>query len=432
MADFETIAFDSKAAAEARKKEMEEITEKLDAGVKAVYEGEGYKKYLNVCAKLPRYSVNNQILIMMQNPDATMCQSFEKWKEMGRFVKRGEKGIRVIAPDPYKIERQQDKLDATGKPILDKDGETVKEVVEIKVNAFKPVSTFDISQTEGESVPTISVIDLIGSTDLYDTLTKAIQEAIGVPVTFEQIKSGAKGYYVVEDNRIAIQEGMSEEQTLKTLLHGVGHAALHSREMRDRNGKNKSEDQKVCEAESIAYVVCQHYGIDTSEYSFDHVGGWSEGKEVPELKASLGTIRRAASEMIMKIDETVAALVKDQDITKTDDIEAWHAAHETEIPFDDGLGDRPAGYAEVTLALDEDNLKPDMSHESTKDAEAEKCENQPDAKDKPEQKDDRTKEHKREVKERASVKKQLAAGKEKAAKEVRSKKEVTKSIGEAI
>ena len=153
MADFDKSKFDPKAAAEARKQEMDQMAQKLEAGVKDVFQGENYKAYLDFCAKMPRYSINNQILIMMQKPDATMCQSFTGWKEMGRFVKKGEKGIRVMAPAPYKMEREQDKLGNDGKPVLDKDGEPVKEVVEVKVNAFKPVSTFDISQTEGEPVP---------------------------------------------------------------------------------------------------------------------------------------------------------------------------------------------------------------------------------------------------------------------------------------
>ena len=186
--------FDPKAAAEARKKEMDEITAKLETGVKDIFQGDNYKKYLDFCAKLPRYSVNNQILIMLQKPDATMCQSFTGWKEMGRFVKKGEKGIRVLAPSPYKVEREQDKLDASGNPVLNSDGEPVKETVEMKVNAFKPVSTFDISQTEGEPVPQFGVDELTGSVEGYATLMAAIKQASPVPITFEQIDSGAKGY----------------------------------------------------------------------------------------------------------------------------------------------------------------------------------------------------------------------------------------------
>lgn len=196
MADFDKSTFDPKAAAEARKKEMDQMAEKLEAGVKDIFQGENYKAYLDFCAKMPRYSVNNQILIMMQKPNATMCQSFTGWKEMGRFVKKGEKGIRVMAPAPYKMEREQDKIGADGKPVLDKDGEPVKEVVEIKVNAFKPVSTFDISQTDGEPVPRLGVDELTGSVEGYATLMEAIKQASPVPISFENIETGAKGSYI--------------------------------------------------------------------------------------------------------------------------------------------------------------------------------------------------------------------------------------------
>lgn len=196
MADFDKSTFDPKAAAEARKKEMDQMAQKLEAGVKDVFRGENYKAYLDFCAKMPRYSVNNQILIMMQKPNATMCQSFTGWKEMGRFVKKGEKGIRVMALTPYKMEREQDKIGADGKPVLDQDGETVKEVVEIKVNAFKPVSTLDISQTDGEPVPRLGVDELTGSVEGYATLMEAIKQASPMPISFESIESGAKQSYI--------------------------------------------------------------------------------------------------------------------------------------------------------------------------------------------------------------------------------------------
>ena len=296
MADFDKSKFDPKAAAEARKAEMEEITTKLEKGVKDIFSSDNYKEYLNFCAKLPRYSVNNQILIMLQKPDATMCQSFTGWKDMNRFVRKGEKGIRILAPAPYKMQKEQDKTDASGKAVLDKDGEPVKETVEITVNAFKPVSTFDISQTEGEPVPTVGVSELTGSVEGYEALLAAIKEVVPVPISFEQIDSGAKGYFHLEENRIVVQEGMSEAQTVKTLLHEASHQALHSREAMEQSGDKKSKNQKECEAESVAYVVCQHYGIDTSDYSFAYVATWSADKEVPELKASLDTIRRTAAD----------------------------------------------------------------------------------------------------------------------------------------
>ena len=343
---YDTSTFDPKAAAEARKAEMEEITTKLEKGVKDIFTTDGYKDYLNFCAKLPRYSVNNQILIMLQRPDATMCQSFTNWKEMNRFVRKGEKGIRILAPAPYKMQKEQDKMDASGRPVLDKDGEPMKETVEVTINAFKPVSTFDISQTEGDPVPTVGVAELTGSVEGYETLLEAIKEAVQVPISFEQIDSGAKGFYHLEDNRIVIQEGMSEAQTVKTLLHEASHQALHSREAMQASGEQKSKNQKETEAESVAYVVCQHYGIDTSDYSFAYVATWSADKEVPELKASLDTIRRTASDLIVKIDEKVQA------ITSVKDVEQFIAAHGEELPFDNPEVDQPAGFIKIEPPVD--------------------------------------------------------------------------------
>lgn len=343
---YDTSTFDPKAAAEARKAEMEEITSKLEKGVKDIFDGANYQQYLNFCAKLPRYSVNNQILIMMQKPDATMCQSFTNWKEVNRHVRKGEKGIRILAPAPYKMQKEQEKVDASGKTVLDKDGEPVKETVEVTINAFKPVSTFDVSQTEGEPIPSPGVDELTGSVEGYETLLAAIKEVVPVPISFEQIDSGAKGFYHLEENRIVVQEGMSEAQTVKTLLHEASHQALHSKEAMDSAGEKKSKNQKETEAESVAYVVCQHYGIDTSDYSFPYVATWSADKEVPELKASLDTIRRTASELIVKIDEKV------QTLTTVKEMDQFMEAHGEELPFDNPEADRPVGYIKIEPPVD--------------------------------------------------------------------------------
>lgn len=327
--DFDKTTFDPKAAAEARKAEMDEMAVKLEKGVKDIFEGDNYKDYLNFCAKLPRYSVNNQILIMLQKPDATMCQSFSGWKEVNRFVKKGEKGIRIMAPSPYKKEVEQDKLDASGNPVIGANGEPVKETVEITVNAFKPVSTFDISQTEGDPVPVFCAEELTGDVDGYEKILEAIKETVPVPIAFEEIASGAKGYFHLEDNRIAVQEGMSEAQTVKTIIHEAAHAALHSRDAMSASGEQKSRNQKETEAESVAYIVCKHFGIDTSDYSFGYLATWSADKEVPELKSSLDTIRRAASDMIVKLEDKL------RETETFKDVEAFLEAHGDEIPFAD-------------------------------------------------------------------------------------------------
>lgn len=404
---YDTSTFDPKAAAEARKAEMEEITSKLEKGVKDIFDGANYQQYLNFCAKLPRYSVNNQILIMMQKPDATMCQSFTNWKEVNRHVRKGEKGIRILAPAPYKMQKEQEKVDASGKTVLDKDGEPVKETVEVTINAFKPVSTFDISQTEGEPIPTPGVDELTGSVEGYETLLAAIKEVVPVPISFEQIDSGAKGFYHLEENRIVLQEGMSEAQTVKTLLHEASHQALHSKEAMDSAGEKKSKNQKETEAESVAYVVCQHYGIDTSDYSFTYVATWSADKEVPELKASLDTIRRAASELIVKIDEKV------QTLTTVKEMDQFMEAHGEELPFDNPEADRPVGYIKIEPPVDFGKDEPERPIKLS----VEKADKEPE---------------KKAEKKKTSVKEKLKAEKAKSAKTKSPKKTAEKDMREAI
>ena len=392
---------------ESREKQAEqfkEITDKLEQGVSDVFSSDNYKQFLDTMAKFPRYSVNNNILIMMQKPDAQMCQSFTGWKEMGRFVKKGEKGIKILAPAPYTIQREQTKLDDRGNPMLDKDGEPIMESVEIKVNAFKVVSTFDVSQTEGKELPTLGVDELTGGVDGYGTFMEALKEVCPVPMTFENIEGGAKGFYSQTEKRIAIQEGMSEAQTVKTAIHEMAHQKLHAIE---NNGPKQTRGSKEVEAESVAYTVCQHYGIDTSDYSFSYVAGWSEGKEMPELKASLDTIRRAASEMITAIDEKVEELVAQ----KTQ--EQIAAVPESAKP---DTVDRKEELAELLKATVE-KVSADTKKEDKTVGEL-----------KPEK---RTVEKKVPSKKK-SVKKQIAEKKEKSEKTAKTKKTETKDLGEAI
>ena len=295
-----------------RADELHQITDKLEKGVKDVFQSDKYKQFLNVMAKFPRYSVNNTMLIMMQRPDAQLCQSFTGWKQMGRYVKKGEKGISILAPAPYKIEREQTKLDEKGRPVFDADGEPVKEKVEVTIRAFKVVKTFDLSQTDGKELPTIGSSELVGNIEGYPKLLQALQEISPVPVSFELIDGDAKGFYHLEDKKIVVQDGMSEVQTIKTLLHEMAHEKLHDKD-NVPEAKDISRNGKEVEAESVAYVVCQHYGINTSDYSFSYVAGWSEGKETPELKASLDKIRQTASEFIYQIDQKMEVLMADKD-----------------------------------------------------------------------------------------------------------------------
>ena len=389
---------------EKQAEQLKEITDKLEQGVSDVFSSDNYKQFLDTMAKFPRYSVNNNILIMMQKPDAQMCQSFTGWKEMGRFVKKGEKGIKILAPAPYTIQREQTKLDDRGNPMLDKDGEPIMESVEIKVNAFKVVSTFDVSQTEGKELPTLGVDELTGGVDGYGTFMEALKEVCPVPMTFENIEGGAKGFYSQTEKRIAIQEGMSEAQTVKTAIHEMAHQKLHAIE---NHGPKQTRGSKEVEAESVAYTVCQHYGIDTSDYSFSYVAGWSEGKEMPELKASLDTIRRAASEMITAIDEKVEELVTQK--TQEQIAEVPESAKPDIV-------DRKEEMAELLKATVE-KVSADTKKEDKTVGEL-----------KPEK---RTVEKKVPSKKK-SVKKQIAEKKEKSEKTAKTKKTETKDLGEAI
>lgn len=340
-----------------RADELHQITDKLEKGVKDVFQSDKYKQFLNVMAKFPRYSVNNTMLIMMQRPDAQLCQSFTGWKQMGRYVKKGEKGISILAPAPYKIEREQTKLDEKGRPVFDADGEPVKEKVEVTIRAFKVVKTFDLSQTDGKELPTIGPSELVGNIEGYPKLLQALQEISPVPVSFELIDGDAKGFYHLEDKKIVVQDGMSEVQTIKTLLHEMAHQKLHDKD-NVPEAKDISRNGKEVEAESVAYVVCQHYGINTSDYSFSYVAGWSEGKETPELKASLDKIRQTASEFIYQIDQKMEVLMADKDQVQE--------SAKTSSPFTQELmdkiteGAKDLGFIPVVSETQEKTANPEL------------------------------------------------------------------------
>lgn len=295
---------------EMKKAELKEITDRLEQGVADIFSSDRYKEMLNMIAKFPEYSANNSLLILLQKPEAQLCQSYTGWKNMERYVKKGEKGIKILAPTPYTVQKEVPKLDMNGKQIVDKDGEPVMETKEFKVTGFKVVNTFDISQTEGKELPSIGVDELTGDVHNYGELIQVLVDICPVPIAFEQIQGGAKGYYHQVEERIAIQEGMSEVQTVKTALHEMAHQKLHAHQEKDQK---QTRNSKEVEAESVAYTVCQHYGIDTSDYSFSYVVGWSKGKETPELKASLETIRRTAAEIIHAIDVKMQELWIDKD-----------------------------------------------------------------------------------------------------------------------
>ena len=304
------------ADAKSEKQKVQEITEKLEQGIKELFESEKYKTYLNTMSKFHNYSFNNTMLIAMQKPDATLVAGFKAWqKNFDRHVKKGEKGIRILAPAPYKIKEEQEKLDpVTGEIMLDKNGMPITEEVEIKIPAFRVVPVFDVSQTDGKELPDIGVNELSGSVEDYEDFMQALTEVSPVPITYEEIDGEAKGYFHTTDHRIAIQEGMSQSQTVKTAIHEVAHAKLHDREQNQDIDAvlDKDRNTKEVEAESVAYTVCQHFGIDTSDYSFGYIAGWSSDRDMKELKSSLDTIRKTASELITGIEDRLAELQKDR------------------------------------------------------------------------------------------------------------------------
>ena len=286
-----------------REDRLKELTEQLTDGVKAVRSSDEYRKLLEVMAKFPNYSVNNCILIAMQKPNATLCQGFNGWKKMGRYVKKGEKGIRIIAPNPFKTKKKETKLDENGKPVLDAQGKPEKEEKEIQLMSFKVETTFDISQTEGKDLPSLGVEELKGSVDKFNVLMDVLKDISPVPIGFEDIKSGAKGYYQVAEKRIAIQKDMSELQTLKTCIHEMAHSMLHA-DVPANYGKNRKE----LEAEGTASIVLNYMGYDTSEYSYPYLSGYSTDEDLKELKKSLGIIRDTSSKIITKIEERLEGI----------------------------------------------------------------------------------------------------------------------------
>ena len=283
---------------------VKEITARLEQGVQAIFDSDRYKEFLTAMSKFHDYSLNNTILIAMQG--GNLVKGYSQWqKEFDRHVKKGEKGIKIFAPAPYKVKKLVDKIDPeTRKPMLDREGKVVKEEKEITVPAFKVITVFDISQTEGKEFPDLSVKPLLADVEQYEDFFAALEKASPVPIAFEQITNGANGYFSLTDKRIAIKEGVSELQAVKTAIHEIAHAKLHDVDLNAPLEEQNRIDRRSREvqAESVAYTVCQHFGLDTSDYSFGYVAGWSSGKEMTELKASLETIQETAKELITEIE----------------------------------------------------------------------------------------------------------------------------------
>ena len=314
---------------------MKEITDRLETGIQELFESDRFRAYLDTMARFHNYSFNNTILIAMQG--GQLVAGYNKWRdEFHRNVKKGEKGIKIFAPAPYKVKKDVPKLDAQGQPVKDKDGNTVTEQKEVQVPAFKIVSVFDVSQTEGEPLPSLGVKELTGSVEQYQDFFKALEQTSPVPMGFEDIPGGSHGYYHLTEKRIAIQEGMSELQTLKTAIHEIAHSKLHAIDPEAPATDRPDSRTREVQAESVAYTVCQHYGLDTSDYSFGYVAGWSSGRDLKELKASLETIRATAHELITTIDGHLAELQQQRQAKQEQTVEA-PAAQAAEQPNQDSV-----------------------------------------------------------------------------------------------
>ena len=323
------------------KDRMREIVDSIENGIKELFESDKYRKYLATMSRFHRYSVNNTMLIYMQRPDATHVAGFNKWRDQfGRNVLKGEKGIRIIAPTPYKKKVEEIKTDPeTNAPVLDADGKAIIEEKEIRIPMFKVVSVFDVSQTAGKPLPQLAA-DLSGNVQQYEVFMEALRRASPVPIEIKPVARDTDGFFSIKAQSITIRAGMSEVQTVCAAVHEIAHAKLHDYEHMTEladDGKTilvpgeKSRNTEEVEAESISYAVCQYYGIETGENSFGYIATWSKGKELPELKASLETINRTASGLITDIDRNFKALMKERGLDKEPESLAAEPAQEITV-----------------------------------------------------------------------------------------------------
>ena len=344
------------------KQRVQELTDKLEQGLQDLFNSDSYRNYLATMSKFHNYSFNNTLLIAMQKPDATLVAGYKAWqKNFERHVNKGEKAIRILAPAPYKIKEERDKIDpVTQELLLDKDGNPQKEEVEITIPAFRAVSVFDVAQTDGKPIPELAAKELLSDVEEYQDMIRAVEAISPVPIELEEIAGDSKGYYDREAKRIAVQENMSESQTLKTMIHEVAHSKLHSKEVEQDEQMKKDRNTKEVEAESIAYTVCQHFGVDTSDYSFGYIAGWSSGRDTKELRASMDTIRRTASELITGIEEQLQELQRNREVSQEQTKESILLIQNTdlsEFSLLDVYGmDRPELMQALSEMTDDDKL----------------------------------------------------------------------------
>ena len=297
-------------------KDMDSIMQSLESGVEELFTSNRYQEFLKTMAKFHNYSFNNTMLIAMQRPDATLVTSYKNWQSMGRQVMKGEKGITIIAPAPYKKMKEKEVLDENQRPIMGTDGKPKTEQVEVIVPHFKAVTVFDIAQTSGEPIQTLAPELLTAAVQDFDSFMQAIQKISPVPIRFDEIDGNANGYYHNADKEIVIKKGLSESQTLKTAIHETAHAKLHDKEIMESLGVEKDRLTKEVEAESVAYCVCSSFGLDTSDYSFPYIAGWSSSREMKEMKASMDVIRKTAGEMIDQLTEELEIILEEKQKTE--------------------------------------------------------------------------------------------------------------------
>ena len=336
------------------KQKVKEITDKLEAGLKELFESEKYKSYLSTMSKFHNYSFNNTLLIAMQKPEATLVAGYQAWqKNFERHVNKGEKAIRILAPAPYKIKEERDKLDpVTGEMMFDENGMPQKEETEVTIPAFRAVSVFDVSQTDGKPIPELEVNELLSTVEGYEDFVQAPMNISPVPIAFEDIPGDSKGYFSTAEKRIAVQENMSESQTLKTMVHEVAHSRLHDKEVnQSMDIPVKDRNTKEVEAESVAFTVCQHFGIDTSDYSFGYIAGWSSGRNMKELKSSLDTIRKTASELITGIEGAMQELQLNREMEQEHGKESILLVHNEDFSEYNLVSVRGMDSAELISAL---------------------------------------------------------------------------------
>ena len=297
-------------------KDMDSIMQSLESGVEELFTSNRYQEFLKTMAKFHNYSFNNTMLIAMQRPDATLVTSYKNWQSMGRQVMKGEKGITIIAPAPYKKMKEKEVLDENQRPIMGTDGKPKTEKVEVTVPHFKAVTVFDIAQTSGEPIQTLAPELLTAAVQDFDSFMQAIQKISPVPIRFDEIDGNANGYYHNADKEIVIKKGLSESQTLKTTIHETAHAKLHDKEIMESLGVEKDRLTKEVEAESVAYCVCSSFCLDTSDYSFPYIAGWSSSREMKEMKASMDVIRKTAGEMIDQLTEELEIILEEKQKTE--------------------------------------------------------------------------------------------------------------------